>query len=1690
MDTYAQRDGKFSFTISSPTNTSAGVFKSDGTLVRTLWNNKKYGNGTYAKTWDGKDDQGKTIASPDANYQIKVLTNNVSYEWQGTIGNSSENMAGPAKHRGYYFCMRGMAFTDKYGYFCTGYSEASPSVGKFLVSKPQEKINFFPTNVTTADNNFVATDGINVYWGAYDAYSSDNSFVYGTKVLDDSETTFPNGLSYVVTHGKTYLSVISKLTIANGLISGLAVQKNGNYLFVARSGLNQLQVVNKTTGALIHNLSYSTPKSLCVDDNDNLWMVSGNNTVSRYTVNNNGSLTSPTLTLSGLIDPLAIQVSANGNIISVADGGTSQQVKSFNTFSGAFTSLLGDAGGYFTDPNVRDNKFYFNDARGNHLPFIAYQPDGSFWVNDPGNFRVQHYNSNNSLINRIMFLGSTYSTWVDKNNIKRVFANYLEFEVDYSVQTLTGSSGWSLVKNWGANITSKYDNFSKLKYQTTLSNGRTYAFLRNSYDFELVELPSTGSLRFTGVVLSGSKLLCSDGSLQDFSQSGSIYTYKRYPLTGFDWANNPVWSGIAELLATGVSDEVKGNPISGAGNQIFSTTNKVIFFNPSIYVDDKESSFTTGYHLGLMQKGANNTFLFQTEKSTHRNYSGEYPIPGYFDVGNGVNNFAGGNVNIVDRNIITSYHGEFWKNTQTNKYNHYYDNGLAIGQFGTTRPEAGLFDLASPMMAGNALSPVVVKDSNGDLYLWHGDESDHSGVHRWKITGLNTIAEQIIPISFPEAYVEPFGNYLNLMEGLPFSQPLQNNTAGWTRDPSTDAGIPAWAQEGWKVNTSRFSYKNVTDNDVFIEFLSKSSKTNMVSRDLGTNNVSGSWKVEGFIGYTDNAANADPIHQYFEILDDAGRVLTTFYPAIDRSSHPLNTSSIQGNEKTIFSITEQFSTGFNKVTHQLQPFSISIENGIVAFQYADYPVIKTGLSDANANWHKPKTLRARFIHNGQTSKAAYTANVILSNLKFYKDYSEETLPPATNHPPVANAGSDMVITLPTNSAALSGSGTDADGSVSNYSWSQISGPQQGAISNSGAASTQVGNLIQGVYQFELTVTDNAGATAKDIVQVIVKQQIDNEQTVTLLPAVHPANTVNGLDYKYYEGTWNSLPAFSSINPIKTGTHTAFDLSQANSSVNYGFSFTGFINVPADGQYTFYTSSDDGSSLYIDNILVVANDGLHGNLERSGTIGLKAGKHAITGLFFQQGGGEVFIVSYEGMGVSKQEIPEAALYRISLKAPQSQSPIKLLPAVYPANAVNGLDYKYYEGNWNVLPAFPSINPVKTGTTVNFNLSLANRAEQFGVSFTGYIEVPADGEYTFYTLSDDGSSLYIDDVLVVSNDGLHSAAEKSGTIGLEAGKHAVTGLFFQQRGAQVFEVSFEGMGITKRAVPESALYRITENAAADQFLLPAVYPANAVNGLDFKYYEGTWDLLPSFPGLNPVKTGTSANFDISHATRVTQFGFGFTGFIDVPADGVYTFYTNSDDGSRLYIDNVLTVENDGLHTALEKSGIIGLKAGKHAITGLFFQRTGNRLFVVSYEGMGISKKAIPANELYRVTEENTFRANPIATVPANSIVAGQPLSNVTANSIGTGSKFLVGNRLKVYPNPTQDFANLSITTTSANVKLSISVYNSLGLLVSTKLLTATQVNTLYQLDMTALPKGIYSVVVTFENGEKITYQLTKG
>jgi poly(3-hydroxybutyrate) depolymerase len=84
-----------------------------------------------------------------------------------------------------------------------------------------------------------------------------------------------------------------------------------------------------------------------------------------------------------------------------------------------------------------------------------------------------------------------------------------------------------------------------------------------------------------------------------------------------------------------------------------------------------------------------------------------------------------------------------------------------------------------------------------------------------------------------------------------------------------------------------------------------------------------------------------------------------------------------------------------------------------------------------------------------------------------------------NVAPVANAGPDRTVTLPTSSVKLNGSAKDSDGTIASYKWTQYGGPTTATISGSTSATATVSNLKEGKYYFRLTVKDNSGASHYD-----------------------------------------------------------------------------------------------------------------------------------------------------------------------------------------------------------------------------------------------------------------------------------------------------------------------------------------------------------------------------------------------------------------------------------------------------------------------------------------------------------------------------------------------------------------------------------------------------------------------------------
>jgi len=148
--------------------------------------------------------------------------------------------------------------------------------------------------------------------------------------------------------------------------------------------------------------------------------------------------------------------------------------------------------------------------------------------------------------------------------------------------------------------------------------------------------------------------------------------------------------------------------------------------------------------------------------------------------------------------------------------------------------------------------------------------------------------------------------------------------------------------------------------------------------------------------------------------------------------------------------------------------------------------------------------------------------------------------------------------------------------------------------------------------------------------------------LTPRPAVAATPTGAGLQSRYFEGDWQKLPDFSTIEPARTDVLSTVSLPEYALEVNMGLTLTGYIRVPGEGVYTIGLNSDDGSRLLLHGEEAIANDGLHGSREIRAELALEAGLHPLAIEYFQDGVDAVLELWWSGPGTPRRQVPAEAL----------------------------------------------------------------------------------------------------------------------------------------------------------------------------------------------------------------------------------------------------------------------------------------------------------------------------------------------------------------------------------------------------------------------------------------------------------------
>ena len=140
---------------------------------------------------------------------------------------------------------------------------------------------------------------------------------------------------------------------------------------------------------------------------------------------------------------------------------------------------------------------------------------------------------------------------------------------------------------------------------------------------------------------------------------------------------------------------------------------------------------------------------------------------------------------------------------------------------------------------------------------------------------------------------------------------------------------------------------------------------------------------------------------------------------------------------------------------------------------------------------------------------------------------------------------------------------------------------------------------------------------------------------------------------------------------------------------------------------------------------------------------------------------------------------------------------------------GVSYNYYTGIWTSLPDFSVLVADASDSCNSFDVAdVPHRPVNFGIVFSGYIDIPFDDKYTFFVKSSDGSALVLNDSIIIDNDGIHpTPVEAVAAVDLAAGKYLMTVRYFNTTSTPVCTISYAcpDLGIEKQTIANGILSR---------------------------------------------------------------------------------------------------------------------------------------------------------------------------------------------------------------------------------------------------------------------------------------------
>ncbi|KAJ9440769.1 Astacin [Diplonema papillatum] len=498
----------------------------------------------------------------------------------------------------------------------------------------------------------------------------------------------------------------------------------------------------------------------------------------------------------------------------------------------------------------------------------------------------------------------------------------------------------------------------------------------------------------------------------------------------------------------------------------------------------------------------------------------------------------------------------------------------------------------------------------------------------------------------------------------------------------------------------------------------------------------------------------------------------------------------------------------------------------------------------------------------------------------------------------------------------------------------------------------------------------------------------------------------GIHTAMYRGTLVlDFPDFDSITSVQNWTgivdFTFAEWSNLGYDDDFASRHTGYLTINVPGDHTFYLTSDDGSRMFLDGVLIIDNGGIHGSVTETSTKYLVPGKYEVRVEYFEARGGNTLKWEWKQPGAAEQEVvPLERLDPLFCPTIDALGRCQAPSIVFISSGRVGVHTATYRAatgtSMQNFPTFDTTNPVDFWTgIVDFNTTAWSNLgynDNFASRHTGYLTVNVGGYHTFYLTSDDGSRMFLDGVLIIDNGGLHSSATKTATTLLVPRQYEVRIEYFEYGGAQILKWEWKQPGAAeKEAVPLERLdplYCQTTDDAGRCEAPSIVFIPSGTGILTETYRAATGTSMQNFPvfdNTNPVDFWTGiVDFNTNQWSNLgydDNFASRHTGYLTVNVEGYHMFYLTSDDGSRMFLDGVLIIDNGGLHGSVTETATRLLVPRKYEVRIEYFEYGGAQILKWEWKQPGEAEKVVVPLErlvpLYCPTTDDTGRCQALST-----------------------------------------------------------------------------------------------------------------